>query len=52
LITIDDEVLWDNNKKDLFFANPNSNNPSIWGPILEKAWSKIQFNYFNTNGGF
>ena len=52
LITIDDEVLWDNHAKDLYFANPNTNNPSIWGPLLEKAWSKIQFNYFNSNGGF
>ena len=50
--TIDDEVLWDDNKKDLFFSNPNSNHPSMWGPLLEKAWSKIEFDYLNSDGGF
>ena len=45
LITIDDEVLYDMNNEDLVYSNPNPSHPSLWGPILEKAWSKIQFNY-------
>ena len=41
LITIDDEVLYDHNQNDLYFSNPNSFHPSLWGPLLEKAWAKI-----------
>lgn len=52
MITIDDEVVWDNYHDDLYFSNPNSFHPSLWGPLLEKAWSKIQFNYENSDGGF
>jgi hypothetical protein len=56
-ITIDDEFLFrkdfiEFNPKDATFAEMNTQNPSLWGMLLEKAWSKIQINYENSIGGF
>lgn len=51
-MTIDDEVLYDNRINNLFFSNPNSNNPSLWGVLIEKAWAKLLMNYTNMNSGY
>ena len=51
LTTLDDEVLYDTTKDDLHYANPNKFNPSLWGPLLEKAWAKQMMDYTNIYGG-
>ena len=52
LITIDDELLYNNDQDELFFGNPNQYHPSLWGPLLEKAWAKVDMNYENAEGGW
>jgi len=50
LITIDDELAFQNNT--LLFGKMDSNHPAYWGVLLEKAWSKLDFNSENSRGGF
>ena len=58
MITIDDEfhfakdMIQFGNITDLTFSEPSLENPSLWGMLLEKAWSKLQVNYENSAGGF
>lgn len=51
LITLDDEVLFDNKNDELYFSNPSTKSPSLWGPLLEKAWAKMLMNYSNIDAG-
>lgn len=37
---------------DLAYADINYDSPTLWGPLLEKAWSKILINYENSRGGY
>ena len=50
VITIDDELLFNGDR--LYYARASQNNEFVWGPLLEKAWSKIKGNYLASNGGF
>ena len=61
LITIDDTLQFENNsflfnynpkKKPIpAYARPNPIHRSLWGPLLEKAWAKLNMNYLNMQGG-
>ena len=33
-------------------GNIDLNERAIWGPLLEKAWSKIKGSYLSSDGGF
>lgn len=58
LITIDDEFLFNKEiiyltgSQDPSFAEMSEEFPSLWGLLLEKAWSKININYENSIGGY
>lgn len=49
VVTVDDNFAWYFNNV-LLFAK-NSNNGALWGPILEKAFAKINNNYEGINVG-
>jgi len=49
VVTIDDKLLYSSGT--LLYAQP-ADDGAMWGPILEKAWSKIKGNYAQVNGGF
>ncbi len=57
LITIDDEFLFEKNfiqfkgSTNPTFAEMSDEYPSLWGLLIEKAWSKIQINYENSIAG-
>jgi len=52
VITIDDELLfhYPGHGAHLIFSQP-SKNGEMWGPLLEKAWSKVRGNFLNSEGG-
>jgi len=56
VVTIDDSFLYSkpgaNYLPLLKFAQPNSANTAIWGPLLEKAWAKVKGSYNTADGGF
>jgi|DEB0MinimDraft_12_1074336.scaffolds.fasta_scaffold44482_1 hypothetical protein len=56
VVTIDDSLLYskpgENYLPLLKFAQPNTDNTAIWGPLLEKAWAKIKGSYNTADGGF
>eukprot|EP00355_Strombidium_rassoulzadegani_P005559 CAMPEP_0168620598 /NCGR_PEP_ID=MMETSP0449_2-20121227/7231_1 /TAXON_ID=1082188 /ORGANISM="Strombidium rassoulzadegani, Strain ras09" /LENGTH=232 /DNA_ID=CAMNT_0008661631 /DNA_START=347 /DNA_END=1046 /DNA_ORIENTATION=- len=46
IVTVDDEVImW--RSRELKYAKLGENN-AMWGPLLEKAWSKVKGNYLNS----
>jgi len=52
VLTIDDEMLFNDAKQQLDHVQFNVDHPSLWGPLLEKAWAKIDANYINSEAGF
>jgi hypothetical protein len=54
VVTVDEELLTTKNgvTDRLVFAQPDTGNLAIWGPIYEKAWSKVKGNYDLADGGF
>lgn len=42
---------WNKNRI-LHYSRISQDNPTIWGPLLEKALAKIGANYANIKGGF
>lgn len=57
IVTVDDEFMFDkkviqfNRTTDLAYGDINPEHPSLWGPLLEKAWAKLNLDYENTGGG-
>jgi hypothetical protein len=52
-LTIDDYIPFKSNTAvpSLLFAYPGYDG-SLWAPLLEKAWAKVNGNYENINGGY
>ena len=50
LITVDDDMAFRNDT--LYFGKLDQKHPAYWGVLLEKAWSKLDFNAENSAGGF
>ena len=49
VVSIDDQVPFTSGQP--FFSKQGSDG-SIWAPLLEKAWGKLNGNFENTDGGF
>lgn len=52
VITVDDTVLYHQPTQSNSFSTYNPDKPTMWGPIIEKAWSKMNANYLNSEDGF
>lgn len=51
-LTIDDTVLFNKDRNNLEHVEYKVDKPSMWGPLLEKAWSKIDATFLNSEAGF
>jgi calpain-15 len=51
-ITVDDVILWDVNRVQPVHLEFNEKHPSMWGVLLETAWSKIDASFINSEAGF
>lgn len=51
-LTVDDLILYNNQRKSPEHVEYNLEKPSMWGPLLEKAWSKIDATFLNSESGF
>ena len=45
LVSVSDDILYNTEEERLHFGRIDPDHPAYWGPILEKAWSKVDFNY-------
>ena len=52
VITVDDTILYNDERLKPEHIDYNPNHPSLWGVLLEKAWSKIDANFLNSEAGF
>lgn len=52
VITVDDLVLFSQEHGNMTFTTYNDEKPSMWGPLIEKAWAKMNANYFQSANGF
>mmetsp|Transcript_5087 Transcript_5087/g.7732 ORF Transcript_5087/g.7732 Transcript_5087/m.7732 type:complete len:87 (+) Transcript_5087:499-759(+) len=51
-IVIDDLIFKINDLDCPDFARNSALSPSLWGPLLEKAWAKLVGDYNRLNGGY
>lgn len=53
IVSVDDYLFYaDTDPASLMYGFQSQDNKSMWGAILEKAWSKVKGNYLNTESGY
>ena len=52
VITVDDQILFNDEKTKPEHLEYNPKHPALWGALLEKAWSKLDANFLNSEAGF
>ena len=52
VLTVNEQMLFQYSNPRLVFTQPPTDEKSMWGPIIEKAWAKMKGNYLISEGGF
>lgn len=50
-VSVSDDMVYNTKNEQLEFGRIDTNHAAYWGPLLEKAWSKVDFNYSNAQDG-